>query len=321
MITVHKLTRSGELCFTDQPDLTALSAATEEMLWIDLENPTQEEAAILSDVFHFHPLAIEDCLGEVQYPKLDIYENCIFLVLHGINWQTKTEQFATAQVGIFLGRNFLVTHHQHKMRSVLMAMDRCKSDKHPFVSGMDFLLYLILDRMVDHYFPELEELEDKLESLENEVLANPDEKTLQKIFQIKRETLHLKRIVFPQREVFNRLSRDEIAYIKPATRLYFRDIYDNLFRMADIADSYRDLISSTLEAYLSSVSNRLNQIMKVLTVFSVVALPLAIGTGIFGMSFEHLPGRTYPHAFAVSMVCMVLVSLVMLLYFRIKKWF
>lgn len=321
MITILKLARDGDLQISQSLDRRLLSFADEDAIWVDLENPTEEEASVLKDPFKFHPLAIEDCLGEVEYPKLDAYDGYIFIVLHGINWQAGAGRFTTAQVDIFLGRNFLVTHHRHTMRSVRQAIDRCKGDPKIMANGLDLLLHLILDRMVDHYFPELEKLEDRIEGLEEEIFVGSREAVLDKIFEIKREVMHLKRIVFPQREVFNRLSRDDSPFVKPATRLYFRDIYDNLSRMTDAADTYREMLGGALDAYLFTVSNTINHAMKTLTIIATLFVPVLVGSSLYGMNFHHLPGSHSPYGFYAAIGIMLGLSAILLLYIKKKGWF
>lgn len=320
MITILKHNPTRGLERSDHPDPALLSLAPNEHLWVDLEEPTPEEEKVLNTAFRFHPLSVEDALTEIEYPKLDVYDEYAFLVLHGIDYLIKSEKFSTAEVNIFLGKNFVVTFHRHRMRSVHYAQDRILNDPTTLTRGVDMLLHLILDRMVDNYFPDIEKLEDRIQALEEEVFTAPGKEALAKILKLKRDVLHFKRIVYPQREVFNRLSRDELAVVQPATRMYFRDIYDNLFRMTDVADSYRDLLSGILEAYLSSVSNRLNEVMKALTIVLAIFTPLTVISGIYGMNFAHLPLAGSPYGFYVSVVAMVLISLGMLAFFKHKNW-
>lgn len=321
MITSFKLLPTGELKKSEGIDCAFCELQPDELLWVDLEVPTKEEEKILTDCFHFHPLAVEDCLSPSQFPKIDVYDSYIFVVAHGINYLAKTEEFTTAEVNIFLGKNLLVTFHDHRMRSVHAAFDRVSGDPNFLRQGLDMLLHLILDRMTDNFFPDLQDLEQRMDELETEVFSRPTQVTLNRIFVLKRDVLRLKRIVFPQREVFNRLSRDELWVIKPSTRIYFRDIYDNLFRMADIADSYRDLLSGLLDAYLSSVSNQLNRVMKILTVLTTVMIPMTVVSGIFGMNFQRIPFGSSPYGFHLSIGLMLLISLGMLAIFKRVKWF
>ncbi len=297
-----------------------LKIGPEDLLWVDLEEPTSEEAEVLKTYFEFHPLSIEDTLVEIQYPKLDLYPNYVFLVLHGINYQTTTKEFTTAEIDVFLGPRYLVTHHSHHMRSVEEMRDRILRDGRVMQMGLDLVAQGILDKVVDHYFPELEKLEDRIQEVEEEIFVEPRRETLNRIIRLKREVMHLKRIVFPQREVFNRLSRDEISYIRPSTRLYFRDTYDSLFRMTDVADNYRDILTGLLDAYISSVSNSVNEVMKVLTIISTVCIPMTVVAGIFGMNFHYMPQLGWRWGYYGSLITMGVIGSAMFLYFRKKKW-
>lgn len=320
MINIFKYNAQKGFVHEQRVAPEALSLAEGDFLWLDLEDPTDEEAEILRTSFRFHPLAVEDALVDNQYPKVDIYPDYLFLVVHGINYQAATRRFTTAEIDVFLGRQFLITHHSHAMRSVRVMMERIRKEPPILAQGLDVVLQAILDRMVDNYFPELERLDDRIEQVEQEVFEKPERETLARILTLKREVLHVKRIVYPQREVFNRLSRDELPWIRASTRLYFRDTYDSLFRMAETADSYRDLLSGLLDAYLSSVSNNLNQVMKVLTVIATICIPMTVVAGIYGMNFERMPELEWPYGYPFALGLMALIGVAMLVYFRRKKW-
>ncbi len=321
MIYILKYSPAAGLSHDDRivPELLTLGPG--DVLWVDLEDPTPEEADVLKTNFQFHPLSVEDTLVEILYPKLDIYPEYIFLVLHGINYMKDTKEFTTAEIDVFLGKNFLITHHDHRMRSVRDMRQRILADPQLMNLGLDVVLQAVLDKVVDHYFPELEKLEDRIEEVEADLFEpTPNRDVLNKILHLKRDLMHLKRIVFPQREVFNRLSRDEIALIRPSTRLYFRDTYDGLFRMTDIADNYRDLLTGFLDIYMSSVSNSVNETMKVLTVISTICIPMTVVAGIYGMNFRSIPELDwkYGYFFAIGLILAIGVS--MFLYFKRKKW-
>ncbi len=320
MIHIIKYDSGKKLIYRDRlaPELMTLGPG--DLLWLDLEDPTPEEAEVLKTHFKFHPLTIEDTLIDVQYPKLDFYPDYVFIVLHGINYLASTREFTTAEIDVFLSAQFLVTHHDHRMRSVRSVRERILQDPQTMDQGLDFVLHSLLDRMVDNYFPELEKMEDRIEELEGEIFGTPGRESLLRIFDLKREILHLKRIVYPQREVFHRLSRDEIVFIRPSTRLYFRDIYDSLFRMTDTADSYRDLLSGLLDAYLSSVSNSLNEVMKVLTMISTIFIPLSFVAGVYGMNFNNMPELEWKYGYYLVIGIMSAVAFIMIWFFRRKQW-
>jgi len=321
MIYILKYSPTAGLLHDDRISPDLLKIEPDELLWVDLENPTPEEADVLRDYFQLHPLAVEDTLIEIQYPKLDVYPEYIFLVLHGINYMRDTREFTTAEIDVFLGKQFLITHHDHRMRSVRDMRQRILQDPHLMRTGLDTVIQGILDKVVDHYFPELEKLEDRIEEAEDEIFASAqDRETLNRILRLKRDLMHLKRIVFPQREVFNRLSRDEIPYIRPSTRLYFRDTYDSLFRMTDIADNYRDLLTGFLDIYMSAASNRLNETMKFLTVISTICIPMTVVAGIYGMNFRFMPEIDWKYGYFFSLFLMLGIGLGMFIFFRKKGW-
>jgi magnesium transporter len=289
--------------------------------WIDLEDPTVKESTILEDPFHFHPLAIEDCLSEVHHPKVDDYETYIFGIVHGIRFDTPTDQFITRELDIFLGPNYLVTHHNGPMRSITAIRDQCaKGLQVAMPRGPDFLLHQILDQLFDHYFPSLDSIEDKIQLIQVEVFENPSQETLDRIFSLKRDVMHLRRICTPQREIVHRLSRGDFPVIGQKAGLYFRDIYDNLYRIVDASYQYNDMVQSTLDAYLSSVNNRLNETMKRLTVVGALLAPLTVITGLYGMNFDFMPELHWRYGYLWALVLMLGVSLGLITWFKKKQW-
>jgi magnesium transporter len=301
------------------PELYA--EAPEALHWIDLEDPTLKEAGILEDPFHFHPLAIEDCLSEVHHPKVDDYGEYVFFIVHGIRFDAPTDQFITRELDIFLGRNFLVTHHKGPMRSISWARDQCQKDQlHSLQRGVDFLIHNILDQMFEHYFPNLDAIEDKIQLVQVEVFDHPTTETLDRIFTLKRDVQQLRRICTPQREIVNRLARGEFKVISPRAAVYFRDIYDNLYRIVEASYSYQDLVQATLDAYLSMVSNRLNETVKRLTVIGAVFAALTVITGVYGMNFEHMPELKWRFGYPMVWLLMAGVTGALLVWFRKKQW-
>ncbi len=290
--------------------------------WIDLEDPTVKEATILEDPFHFHPLAIEDCLSDVNLPKVDEYEGYIFLIVHGIRFDAPTDQFFTRELDVFLGKNYLVTHHKGPMRSIAGAKELCaKNLLTSMPRGVEFLLHTILDQMFENYFPNLDAIEDKIQLVQVEVFEKPTQATLDTIFTLKRDVMQLRRICAPQREIVHRLSRGEFAVISAKAAVYFRDIYDNLYRIVDASYQYQDLMQSTLDAYLSAINNRLNETMKRLTVVTVVLASLTVITGVYGMNFVHMPELQWRFGYVWAISLMVVVPAGILYWFRRTGWF
>jgi len=289
--------------------------------WIDLEDPSVKEATILEDPFHFHPLAIEDCLSEVHHPKVDDYEDYLFFIVHGIRFDAPTDQFITRELDIFLGKNYLITHHRGPMRSVTAAREQCgKNLQAAMPKGVDFLIHQILDQMFEHYFPNLDAIEDKIQLVQVEVFENPTRETLDRIFTLKRDVAQLRRICTPQREIVYRLSRGEFKMISPKAAIYFRDIYDHLYRIVDASFSYQDMIQGTLDAYLTAVSNRLNETMKRLTVIGAIFAALTVLTGVYGMNFEHMPELKWRYGYLLVWLLMAVITGGLLVYFKKKEW-
>jgi magnesium transporter len=289
--------------------------------WIDLEDPTVKEATILEDPFRFHPLAIEDCLSEVHHPKVDDYDDYIFIIVHGIRFDAPSDTFITRELDIFLGRDFLVTHHKGPMRSITAAREQCgKSIQAGMPRGVDFLLHQIMDQMFEHYFPNLDAIEDKIQLVQVEVFENPSRETLDRIFALKRDVAQLRRICAPQREIVHRLSRGEFKVISGKAAVYFRDIYDNLYRIVDASYSYQDMMQGTLDAYLSAVNNRLNETMKRLTVIGALLMPLTLITGIYGMNFEFMPELKWRYGYFLILGAMGALCAGLVYFFRKREW-
>ncbi len=320
MITVFAYSKEAEYRYFDRADtLPELLADKQNLVWLDLEKATPEEASLLSTCFNFHPLAIEDCITETLLPKIDNFGDYLFLVLHG-SLATADQEFATAEINFFLGRNYLVTYHDEPSRSVNRTKERCLKKGPPMTLGADFLLHDILDGMVDHYFPVLDRFDQAVDRVEEKVFSNPSKEILNEIISLKKEVMALRRVTGPQREILNRLSRDKFRVVSSKAAVYYRDVYDHLVRITDLAESYRDIISGVLEAYLSQISNRLNEIMKVLTIFTATMMPLTLITGIYGMNFEHMPELQSRYGYFAVLGTMLALGVGMFWYFRRKKW-
>jgi len=300
--------------------LPSLLKDESESVWVDLESATEEETQILGAVFNFHPLAIEDCIAESHLPKLDDFGDYLFLVLHGARRGDVSGTFKTIELNFFLGKRYLVTYHQQLSRSINRTKERCLKNSLAMSRGMDFLLYEILDGTVDNYFPILDDFDEVINELEHEAIHNPSNDILNRIFSLKRDGMYLRRVTSPQREILNRLSRDPFAVVNKRAAIYFRDVYDHLVRISDLAESYKDLTTGLLEAYLSVVSNRLNEIMKLLTVFTAVMMPMTVITGIYGMNFKNMPELDSPFGYYITIGIMAVIAVAMLGFFRMKKW-
>lgn len=294
-----------------------------KLLWVSLEQPTQEEYhTILRDTFHFHPLAIEDCQNTgYQPPKVDDFEEYLFVIAHGVRANGTLDELETVELDLFLGRNYLVTsYNASEMPPVAAIRKRMERDERLLSHGADFLCHAILDHLVDDYMPLLDNMDEELDKLEDKLLERPGTDTLQRILALKHQILTLRRVITPQREVMNRLSRDDLPQIDPRNRIYFRDIYDHLVRIRDLSESLRDVVSGTLDIYLSVTSNRLNEVMKALTIVSTIFLPLTFVAGIYGMNFRYMPEIGWRYGYAMVWGVFILMTTIMLWFFRYRKW-
>lgn len=292
------------------------------VLWVDFGAEAAEKVEpLLREVFGLHSLAIDDALREAHVPKIDNWQNSVYVCVHAVDFIEKTLALTTNEVDIFLGKNFLVTLHWEPAPAI-DRMWKHAADDHDgqrLGHGPDHLLYDVLDLIVADYMPVIDKLDDALDHLEDEVFARPTQHTLSAIFTAKRALLRLRRIVTPQREVLNRLARDDYPFIDPKDRVYFRDVYDHLVRLADLVESLRDLVGGTMDTYLSVVSNRTNDIMKALTVVSVLMLPISFIAGFFGMNFTGIPFANDALMWA-AVISMIVIPVGMLAWFKHRGW-
>ena len=298
-----------------QPDSGAL-------VWADLAGPTPEELSLLSDVFHFHPLAVEDALASAHHPKVEAFDGYLYLILHAIDYQKSETAFATHDLDFFLGRTYLVTVHDGQARSAATMREQCSRNEAVLAEGPAALMHRIIDQMVDNYRPEVEELEEWLDDLEQKVFESPSAGLVREILDVKRDVTALRRIALPQRDAVGRLARREFPLISDELAYRFRDVYDNLVRISDEALMFQDRVTSILEAHLSNVSYRLNEVMRVLTVITVIFMPLTLVAGIYGMNM-HLPGISSPddpRPFWWLMGLMVVSVVMMLMVFKKRGW-
>lgn len=276
----------------DHVDPAWLAEGSPHYVWMDLASPTDEEARILSTVFHFHELAIEDALREIQTPKIESYGSYLYLILHGIDFEAAKHRFATHEVDIFLSDRYLVTVHDEFSRSVAHLLETCPRNDFVLAEGPGALLHRIVDAMVDNYRPEVDKLEERVDEVEASVFDKPSSDQIRTILSLKRDVASLRRVVTPQRDVVGRLSRREFDLVAESLAYRFRDVYDHLVRIVEDANLFHDRVTALLDAHLSFTSNRLNQVMKTLTVISTIFLPLTVLTGMFGMnvSLPPMPG-------------------------------
>lgn len=294
------------------------------LLWVSLEAPTAEETQqILNDLFNFHILTIEDCqsLG-YQPPKVDDFGDYLFIIAHAIKPNQSFDELETMELNLFLGKNYLVTNFlESELHPITQVFNAIKKDRRLIQNGADFLCHAILDVLVDDYMPLLDKMDEEIEWLEDTVLSKPDPSTLERILNLKHSLMALRRIIAPQREIMNRLSRDDYPQIDRQSKIYFRDIYDHLVRIQDLSESIRDIVSGALDIYLNSISLRLNNIMKALTVVSTIFLPLSFVAGVYGMNFQYMPELSWRLGYLFVWIVFVIIFIGLLLAFKRRGWF
>jgi magnesium transporter len=309
----------------DQPSMEQvrnLLATGEGVLWLDMEDVTNEDGEVLSDVFSFHPLAVADCISKnIHPPKIDDFEGYLFIIVHGINYHIESEVVETTELALFMGKNYVVTSHDIPMPSVSSMMDRVRKDGRPMRRGVDFLAHDLIDALVDNFMPTLEEMDEKNDQLEAEVLREPRRETLRSIMQLKRSILALTRVLLPQREMVNALSRGDHPFIGERARIYYRNIYDHLVRIEMLTLGLRDMTESVLSTYLSSVSNRMNEVMKVLTLIATIFIPLTFIVGIYGMNFANMPELEWRYGYFGILIIMAVIGVSLAVYFKRRRWF
>jgi magnesium transporter len=288
---------------------------------VDLAAPSIPETLILSDTFRFHPLSVEDARASIHAPKIEAYDGYLYVILHGIDFTAGRKGFATHDIDFFIGPNYLVTIHDGRSRSIAELQDNVPRNHKVMAEGPVALFHRIVDAMVDHYRPEVSKLEDRIDGLEKAVFGPPSDALIRRILDTKRDISTLRRIITPQRDVVARLARRDFVDISTDLSFRFRDVYDHIVRIADDAGMFQDRITGILDAHLTNVSNRLNEVMKVLTVVSTIFMPLTLMSGLWGMNvvLPHFPGGESMQ-FWWTFGIMAVVVAIMLAIFRRRHW-
>lgn len=288
----------------DVKELPALLAAGTGTLWVDIQLESPAQHALLASLFHFHPLSIEDTTSAEGRVKVDEFPEYLLAVVRGVRFDESTPDLydiETFNLWTFLGRNFVVTVHGPHAPGVDAAMSRLERGPELLERGPGRLMHYILDATVDAYFPIIDQLDEFVDGLEERVFVNFEQDALRDIFAVKRLVIAMKRHLAPMREVFNTMQSRPCAHIPPDVQVYFRDVYDHVVRINESLDAYRELISSTLDSYLTQVSNRMGQVTKGLTVVATLSVPFVVVSGMWGMNFAHVPLANWPHGFWVML--------------------
>lgn len=320
-------TQDGRIRTNLKPDeFTAALQDADGLLWVDLAGePPEACEPILQETFGFHPLAVDDALQESHVPKVDDWGQYLYLVLHAVVFDHQgSGQMDTLELDVFLGKNYLVIHRKQPIVAVDRVWTACQRDERHLQKGAGRLLYKLADELVADYMPAVEEMDEAIDEIEARIFDHPTPALLEQIFTLKRALLHLRRIIAPQREVLNKLARGDYAVIDVGDRVFFRDVYDHLVRLYDIAESLRDLVGGALDTYLSVVNNRMNEIMKTLTVITTLFMPISFVAGFFGMNFFQpvtpLDVWTGKLAFILTVAGIFLTPFGMYLWMRRRAW-
>jgi magnesium transporter len=342
MHTLH-ICQAGVFCAVT--DLAAISDHLQEpetTVWLDLENPDEAEVALLRDEFDFHELAIEDAVRDHERPKVDAYERYYLFIFYsagynglaeggpspapssrpvgGKDGEKRDPQVDLRQLSLFVGRNFIVTIHRRPVKQVAETIARWRAPESPVGHSVAGILHSLLDAIVDDYFTLMDQVVDWVEELEDVIFSRFREGAIEEIFGLKKDLLLLRRVVAPERDVLNVLLRQETRVFKSESLIYMQDVYDHLVRVTDSIDTYRDLLSSALDSYLSIQSNQLNQLVKLLTLSSIILMACSLIAGVYGMNFAYMPELAWPWGYPFALGLMVAVAVGLALFFRSRKW-
>ena len=290
--------------------------------WINVDGLHQVEILEkLGNCYSLHPLVLEDILNTEQRPKMEDYGEYLYIVLKMLEDNNKTNEILTEQISLIVGSNFVISFQEREGDVFDPIRERIRSGAgRTRKMGADYLAYTLVDSIVDNYFVILEKLGEKIEFLEEKLVNQPTSETLQTIHRLKREMIFLRKAVWPLREVINGLERGESSLIQQSTGIFFRDVYDHTIQVIDTIETYRDMVSGMLDIYLSSVSNRLNAVMKVLTIIATIFMPLTFLAGLYGMNFKYMPELEWRWGYPAILLLMLMIGGFMLIYFRRKKW-
>jgi len=309
---------------TSEAEIAKFLQEPQGCIWVDLESPTDDERGILERLFRFHKLAVENCFAQSNHPRIDDYGDYFYLVVHGVASMRGSAvpgepRLRLKEIDIFLGERLLVTYHAGVESAIEAVRKKCAEVERLMARGPDRVLAEILDLVAEEYVGLMERLDMEIDGLEDRLFKHASRPALREIFSLKKDVLHLRRVVNPQREVLNRLARAEHKAVSKEETVYFRDVYDHIYRVSEMLESFRDVLASALEVYLTVVANRTNEVMKVLTTFSIVLMTGALIAGLYGMNVD-LPGGKSPVMFWVLVGVMLALSVGLLAFFRKRKW-
>ncbi|MEM1414624.1 MAG: magnesium/cobalt transporter CorA [Myxococcota bacterium] len=309
----------GQVFEPGRGQLPELLADPEMVVWASLEEHGAAEQRLLTEVFQIHPLLVEDALSSGPTPKAEAHDDYLYLILHGLAGTSDADEVHTTDVDFFIGKNFLITHHDKAMPSLDRVRREVASGKW-LRKGPMFVAHRLTDLMVDRFLPLIEKLDKDVVAVEEQAMASGGPELLQRIFQLKHTLQGLRRVGVHQREILQRLARGEYPFVPKKARPFWQDVLDHWVRVQDMADTYRDLVSSSLDAYLSMQSHRLNEVMRTLTVISTIMLPLTFITGLYGMNFDYMPGIHWKYGYETAWIVMIAVAVGFWGYSKRRRW-
>lgn len=306
------------------PNACAPYIGTNTVSWMDIQGLGSETVLKqVGEIFNLHPLLLEDVVNVPQRPKLEDYNNQLLVISHMVRLKEDESGFDTEQVSFVLGKRYLLSFQEEELQDCFeIVRDRIRTSQGRVrKSGADYLTYLLLDTIIDGYFPVVEHYEDRIEALEDVIISNPDRDTMQEIYDVRRELLALRRLIWPMRNVLHLLMRDHHGIVSDEVQIYFRDSYDHVIQILEIIEAYRELAASLMDVYMSTMGNKLNEIMKFLTVISTIFIPLTFIVGVYGMNFENMPELKGEWSYFMVWLVMLAVAGGLIFYFWRKGWF
>ncbi|MDB9429293.1 magnesium/cobalt transporter CorA [Microcystis aeruginosa CS-555/01A07] len=306
------------------PNACAPYIGTNTVSWMDIQGLGSETVLKqVGEIFNLHPLLLEDVVNVPQRPKLEDYNNQLLVISQMVRLKEDESGFDTEQVSFVLGKRYLLSFQEEELQDCFeIVRDRIRTSQGRVrKSGADYLTYLLLDTIIDGYFPVVEHYEDRIEALEDAIISNPDRDTMQEIYDVRRELLALRRLIWPMRNVLHLLMRDHHGIVSDEVQIYFRDSYDHVIQILEIIEAYRELAASLMDVYMSTMGNKLNEIMKFLTVISTIFIPLTFIVGVYGMNFENMPELKGEWSYFLVWLVMLAVAGGLIFYFWRKGWF
>lgn len=313
---------SGEIREHSPAAFQELLVRKDGVLWLDMPAPSEDDLRVLRDVFNFHPLSIEDATKQGQRPKIEEYEGYVFMTVHAVRAGPKrSTDVVLDEIDIFFGPLYVITTHRGPVPALDEAQARLSRAPAQLRAASDYVLYTVLDTVVDSYFPVIDALDEALARLEDRLFAHPSQHTLDRLFALKRSLLHMRRVAAPMRDFFNVLTRRDLPFVSSQILLYLRDVYDHLLRITDLIDTHRDLLSGAVDIYLSVVSNRLNEVVRRLTIITSIFALLTVITGVYGMNFTRaFPSFEWPYGFPFTIGLMLMLVALLLFVFKRFRW-